>query len=38
VTNRTVEAHMAQVFTKLGIDESPDSHRRVLAVLTFLRA
>jgi serine/threonine-protein kinase len=38
VTDRTVEAHMAQVFSKLGIEESPASHRRVLAVLTFLRA
>jgi hypothetical protein len=26
------------VFSKLEIEESPDSHRRVLAVLTFLRA
>jgi serine/threonine-protein kinase len=38
VTDRTVEAHMAQVFAKLGIEESPDAHRRVLAVLTLLRA
>ena len=38
VTDRTVEAHMAQVFSKLGIEESAASHRRVLAVLTFLRA
>jgi serine/threonine-protein kinase len=38
VTDRTVEAHMAQVFSKLGIGESPASHRRVLAVLTLLRA
>jgi serine/threonine-protein kinase len=38
VTDRTVEAHMAQVFSKLGIEESPAQHRRVLAVLTFLRA
>jgi len=38
VTDRTVEAHMAQVFSKLGIEESAGSHRRVLAVLTFLRA
>jgi serine/threonine-protein kinase len=37
VTDRTVEAHMAQVFSKLGIEESPDHHRRVLAVLTLLR-
>ncbi len=38
VTDRTVEAHMAQVFSKLGIAESPASHRRVLAVLAFLRS
>jgi DNA-binding NarL/FixJ family response regulator len=38
VTDRTVEAHMAQVFSKLGLEGSPDQHRRVLAVLTFLRA
>jgi serine/threonine-protein kinase len=38
VTDRTVEAHMAAVFSKLGLDESPDAHRRVLAVLTLLRA
>ena len=35
VTDRTVEAHLAQVFSRLGIEESPESHRRVLAVLTF---
>ena len=38
VTERTVEAHITQVFGKLGLEESPGSHRRVLAVLTFLRA
>jgi len=38
VTDRTVEAHMAQVFSKLGLDGSPDAHRRVLAVLALLRA
>ena len=38
VTDRTVEAHMAAVFSKLGLEESPDHHRRVLAVLTLLRA
>lgn len=38
VTDRTVEAHMASVFSKLGMEESPDQHRRVLAVLAFLRA
>jgi DNA-binding NarL/FixJ family response regulator len=38
VTERTVEAHVGQVFSKLQLPESPDAHRRVLAVLTFLRA
>jgi len=37
VSERTVEAHIAQVFSKLGIEESPDQHRRVLAVLAVLR-
>ena len=38
ITDRTVEAHVTQIFQKLGLVESPDQHRRVLAVLTFLRA
>lgn len=37
ITDRTVEAHVRQIFTKLGLDESPESNRRVLAVLTYLR-
>lgn len=37
VAERTVEAHVTQIFLKLGVDTSPRSHRRVLAVLSFLR-
>jgi DNA-binding NarL/FixJ family response regulator len=37
VTERTVEAHVTQIFQKLRLHESPDQHRRVLAVLAFLR-
>ncbi|MGO9499822.1 MAG: LuxR C-terminal-related transcriptional regulator [Solirubrobacteraceae bacterium] len=35
---KTVEAHVKHVLQKLDIDGSPDDHRRVLAVLTYLRA
>jgi DNA-binding NarL/FixJ family response regulator len=35
---KTVEAHVKHIFTKLGVHESPDDHRRVLAVLAFLRS
>ena len=38
ITERTVEAHVKQVFLKLGLAVDPDSHRRVLAVLACLRS
>lgn len=38
ITERTVEAHVAQVFAKLGLTDDPASHRRVLAVLAYVRS
>ncbi len=37
ITERTVEAHVTKIFQKLGLAESPEQHRRVVAVLAFLR-
>ena len=37
VAQRTVEAHVKQIFMKLGLDADPSSNRRVLAVLAHLR-
>jgi DNA-binding NarL/FixJ family response regulator len=36
VTSRAVERHVGSIFTKLGIGDSPDHSRRVLAVLAYL--
>ena len=38
LSERTVEAHVTQIFFKLQLPDSPDRHRRVLAVVAFLRS
>jgi DNA-binding NarL/FixJ family response regulator len=35
---KTVEAHVTSIFTKLDLVHDDREHRRVLAVLQFLRA
>jgi DNA-binding NarL/FixJ family response regulator len=36
LTGRTVETHIGSIMSKLGLRESTEEHRRVLAVLTWL--
>jgi DNA-binding NarL/FixJ family response regulator len=38
ITERAVEKHVTSIFGKLRLPPAEDDHRRVLAVLTFLRA
>jgi len=37
VTVAAIERHVTGIFDKLGLHQSPEAHRRVLAVLTYLR-
>ena len=38
VTPHAVEKHVTSIFSKLGVSAGTEDHRRVLAVLTFLRS
>jgi DNA-binding NarL/FixJ family response regulator len=38
LSERTVEAHVTQIFQKLNLPDTPGHHRRVQAVVTYLRS
>jgi DNA-binding NarL/FixJ family response regulator len=38
ITTSAVERHVSSIFDKLGLHQSPEQHRRVLAVLNYLRS
>jgi DNA-binding NarL/FixJ family response regulator len=37
ISERAIEKHVTSIFTKLGLPPAAEDHRRVLAVLAFLR-
>jgi DNA-binding NarL/FixJ family response regulator len=37
ITERAVQKHVTSIFMKLGLPPSDDDHRRILAVLTYVR-
>jgi DNA-binding NarL/FixJ family response regulator len=38
ISDAAVEKHVTHIFSKLGLNQSPNEHRRVLAALTYLRS
>ena len=37
LSTKSIEGHVRNIFAKLGLADAPDDHRRVLAVLSYLR-
>ena len=36
ITERAVQKHVTSIFMKLGLRQSDDDHRRILAVLAYM--